>query len=48
MHVHNIRFAIHVYWANCCGRLAVNVNIVSIYSIELEAKIRVDFLKNVL
>ena len=34
-HVHNIRFAI--YWANCCGSLSVNVNVVSLYGIELEA-----------
>ena len=32
--VNNIRFAI--YLANCCGSLPLNVNVVSIYSIELE------------
>ena len=34
-HAHNIRFETH--WANCCGCLPVNVNVVLIYSKELEA-----------
>ena len=34
-HAHNIRFAI--YWVHCCESFPVNVNVVSIDNIELEA-----------
>ena len=37
---HNIQFVI--YWANCYESLPVNGNVVSIYSIRLEAN-RLDF-----
>ena len=39
-----VTFVLRYIWVNCCGSLPVNVNVASIYVVELEAN-RLDFLE---